>query len=203
MADSVVLLSGGVDSAVALAMQREIDAPLALTFHYGQRHHREIEAAAAVADYYDVPNTVINVDPVLFGHAALINHTGGELPARPAAEPDATYVPARNTVLLAMAAAFAESIGARRVVLGANADDAAGYPDCRPAYIEAFRDVLNQGTLSHVWVHAPLLYWPKKRIMGWANDNGVPLHLTWSCYYGGSEPCGKCGACVLREEASK
>lgn len=193
---SVVLLSGGVDSAVALALHREAVVE-ALTVDYGQRHRKELWAAAAVAEHYQVRHMLTQVDPWLFSGSALTS--GGPLPTGPAAEPDSTYVPARNTVLLALAAARAEAVGATKVIIGANLDDAAGYPDCRPGYIEAMRDVLQQGTVGHVWVDAPLLYWPKARVLDCARELGVPLELTWSCYQGGDAPCGVCGACQLRE----
>lgn len=188
---TVVLLSGGLDSAVALALQTgDVDA---LTVDYGQRHAREIMAAKDIAGHYRVAHTVVTVDPVLFKGSAL---TGtGAVPIGHATTPDATYVPARNTVLLALAAARAESIGAKRIVIGANADDAAGYPDCRRAFIEAFRDVLMHGTLGGVWVQAPLIDMRRRDIRDRATELNVPVELTWSCYVGGDEPCGECGAC--------
>jgi 7-cyano-7-deazaguanine synthase len=146
-----------------------------------------------------VPHVIAAVDPILFGGSALT--TGGPLPDVAATEPDSTYVPARNTVLIALAAARAESIGAQRIVVGCNADDAGGYPDCRPRYLTAFRDVLHEGTLGHVWVHAPLLYLTKQDVIDKAHQLNVPVGLTWSCYAGGDQPCGQCGACVLRGAA--
>lgn len=190
---TIVLLSGGVDSAFALARN---DGPVeALTVDYGQRHRREIDAAAAIADHYKVRHVVVEVDPRLFRSS--LTHIG-DVPDGVAEQPDSTYVPARNTVLLSLAAARAESIGARWVVIGANADDASAYPDCRREYIEAFRDVLIRGTVEHVWVDAPLLGMTKQQILTEAEKIGVPLHLTWSCYRGGEQPCGRCGACLTR-----
>lgn len=194
---TIVLLSGGLDSAVALASSEDVVE--ALTVDYGQRHRKEIGAAEKLAGHYNVPHTVASVDPVLFQGSALT--TGGDLPNTAAHSPDSTYVPARNTVLIALAAARAEAIGAQRVVVGCNADDAGGYPDCRPRYLAAFRDVLNEGTLGHVWVHAPLLYCTKARVMEMAEELNVPVGLTWSCYAGGNEPCGQCGACIGRGDA--
>lgn len=195
---TVVLLSGGLDSAVTLAMQT--DAVDCLTINYGQRHQREIWAAATIADYYNAHHTIVNIDARLFAGSALTDRTM-QLPNTPADTIDATYVPARNTVLLALAAARAETIGARRITIGANADDAAGYPDCRRAYIEAFRDVLNEGTRGHVWVDTPLITMTKPDIINAARQFDVPIDLTWSCYAGGDTPCGHCGACLLREQA--
>jgi 7-cyano-7-deazaguanine synthase len=194
---TVVLLSGGLDSAVALAMQRNTYLTT-LTVDYGQRHIREVDAAADIAAHYQVPNLVVTVDPRLFGGSALTEHHA-PLPDGAATAPDATYVPARNTVLLALAAAHAETLGARRIVIGANADDAGAYPDCRARYIQAFRDVLCEGTLGHVWVDAPLITTTKAEIIDLAHQLDVPIDRTWSCYAGGNEPCGRCGACQLRE----
>jgi 7-cyano-7-deazaguanine synthase len=191
---SLILLSGGLDSAVALAL---CDQPMeAMTFYYGQRHEKEVDAAKQIANHYNVPWGIAAIDPVVFGGSALTGHT--EIPDGHAESPDATYVPARNTVFLAMAAARAETIGARSIVIGANADDAAGYPDCRADYIEAYRDVLQQGTLGHIWIQAPLLWRSKADIIKLANELNVPVDLTWSCYRGSETPCGTCGACISR-----
>lgn len=197
MSGTVVLLSGGVDSTVALAMKLDAGFEVeALTVDYGQRHRREIESASKIAHHYRVEHRIVSVTPELFSGSALTSDA--EVPDGVATEPDATYVPARNTVLLALAAARADSIGARNVIIGANADDAAAYPDCRASYITAFRDVLIEGTIGHVWVSAPLLYMHKPKIIERAKQLNVPLELTWSCYQGGDEPCGTCGACISR-----
>jgi 7-cyano-7-deazaguanine synthase len=198
MSGSVVLLSGGVDSTVALDMAvgaaKEVTA---LSVDYGQRHSRELEAARQVALFYGVRHVEAKVDPVFFSGSALTSDR--EVPDGHAVSPDATYVPARNTVLLALAAAQAESIGAKNIVIGANADDQAAYPDCRRQYLEAFRDVLQFGTVNHVWVSAPLLSLTKWQISDYAKENNVPLWLTYSCYRGEEQPCGSCGACVSNE----
>lgn len=198
---TVVLLSGGLDSALVLAMALRDGEASALTIDYGQRHRREIESARAVADHYCVPHTIASIDPVLFGGSALTFDR--DVPDGAAAEPDATYVPARNTVLLALATARAESTGARCIAIGANADDAGGYPDCRRKYLEAFRGVLTTGTVGHVWLSAPLLGYTKSDVVDLAKQVGVPTDLTWSCYQGGAEPCGTCGACESRNEAMR
>jgi len=197
---SVVLLSGGLDSTVALALQLEAGKDVqALTVDYGQRHRREIMAAGDIAQHYGIKTHLVSVSPEIFFGSALTSPNVA-VPNGAASEPDATYVPARNTVLLALAAARADSIGAGQIVIGANADDAAAYPDCRPAYIHAFRDVLMTGTIGHVWVAAPLLYKSKTEIITEAHRLDVPIDLTWSCYQGGSEPCGTCGACIGRSD---
>lgn len=192
-----MLLSGGLDSALALALTAG-DTVEALTVTYGQTHHREVEAAAAIAEHYDVAHTVVAVDPRLFDSAL----TGRRpIPEGPAAEPDATYVPGRNTVLLALAASRAESRAAGRVVIGVNRDDADGYPDCRPAYLEAIGRVLALGTVNAVTIAAPCLELTKRQVVARARALEVPIGLTWSCYRGGPTPCGRCGACHLRIEA--
>lgn len=191
---NVVLLSGGLDSAVALAVSP--DAVAALTFDYGQRHHREIASATAIAKYYGVPHTIMSLDPRVFQGSALTDDV--DVPIGAANLPDATYVPARNTVFLALGAAYAESIGANKLTIGCNASDANAYPDCRAGYLEQFRDVLVAGTVGHVWISAPLLQCTKSEIVTYGNALGVPVRLTWSCYMGGERPCGVCGACVGR-----
>lgn len=192
---NVVLLSGGVDSATALALtlKKNGDADT-ITVDYGQTHRRELQAAAAIADHYNVRNTVITLAGLWFDSAL----TGlADIPTTHADQPDATYVPGRNTILIALAASRAESIGANRVVLGCNKDDAAGYPDCRREYLEAYRDVLIAGTVNHVWVTAPLLHMTKKQVIAIAQELKVPLDLTYSCYRGQEQPCGRCGACEV------
>lgn len=191
---TIVLLSGGLDSAVVLAILQQTREVEALTVDYGQRHHREIKAARAVASHYGVPHRVIEVDAGLFAGSALTYDT--EVPDGAAEAPDATYVPARNTVLIALAAARAESVGAKCVAIGSNADDAAGYPDCRPNYINAYREVLSLGTVRKLWLTAPLLSYPKPAVVRLAKHLDVPIELTWSCYRGGDVACGTCGACV-------
>lgn len=197
---TVVLLSGGLDSAVVLASMLSNQHPCeALTIDYGQRHRREIQSARALAEHYGVGHTVVSLDPALFTGSAL---TGAvDVPKGVALQPDETYVPARNTVFIALAAARAEATGAQAVAFGANKDDAAAYPDCRRKYVEALRDVLNEGTATSLWLMAPLLADTKADILAKAKRLHVPTHLTWSCYVGGDEPCGQCGACIGRGAA--
>ncbi len=191
---NVVLLSGGIDSTLALALTLNHGDADTITVDYGQSHRREIEAAAAIADHYNVRNTVITISGLWFDSAL----TGlGDIPTGHAEQPDTTYVPGRNTMLIALAASRAESIGAQRIVIGCNKDDAAGYPDCRREYIEAFRDVLISGTVNHVWVKAPLLHMTKKEVIHTAKSIDVPLALTYSCYRGEPQACGRCGACEV------
>jgi 7-cyano-7-deazaguanine synthase len=198
---TVVLLSGGVDSAVTLALATQRgDTCHTLTVDYGQQHRNELAAAKTIAEHYRVPHQTVTIDPRLFAASALTNQPE-LLPERIATQPDTTYVPARNTVLLALAVAYAETLGAARAAIGCNADDAAAYPDCRPNYITAFRDVITAGTTGYVWIDAPLLYHTKRETIQLAQQLGVPVELTWSCYTNSDTPCGVCGACQLRQAA--
>lgn len=199
---SVVLLSGGIDSTVALAISLRdgVDCGLAVTFNYGQAHWwRESTAASAVADHYGVPADVFDIRELLPATSAL---TGtGQIPAGHAKQVDATFVPGRNLVMLSVGVSIAASVGAGIVIIGANAADDAGYPDCRPAFINAIDETARQATDHQIGVWAPLLRMSKRQVV----DNGVwldaPLHLTWSCYRGGDNPCNQCGACESRNEA--
>ncbi len=197
---SVVLLSGGLDSTVILAALRHsalrsLCDVEALTVDYGQIHRNEIDAARRIADHYSVPHLVVAADRELFVGSSLTG--AGQIPTEAASRTDSTYVPARNTVLIALASARAEAIGARLVFIGANADDANAYPDCRPEYISALNEVLKIGTASAIGLLAPLTELTKKQIVKIARDLDVPLELTRSCYRGGPQACGRCGACQL------
>lgn len=198
---AIILLSGGMDSTVVLALVKERgDTVTTLTVDYGQRHRREVDAAARIADHYNVPNTVVTLDPRLFAGSSLTTGAG-EPPDSHADEPDSTLVPGRNTVLLALGTAYAESLGGGNVVIGANSGDAGGYPDCRGKFIESFRETVGIGTAGKVWVTAPLLSLTKTEIAGLARELQVPLGLAYSCYRGGEKPCNTCGACISRNEA--
>jgi 7-cyano-7-deazaguanine synthase len=191
---AVVLLSGGVDSTVALGLMLERNLYCeALTIDYGQVNNLEIEAAKKVADYYGVLHKVVPISPLLFTGSALLGF--GDIPVGEPRRPDATYVPARNTVLLALAAARAEATQSDMVVIGANADDAVGYPDCRAEYLNAFRSVLRLGTVNQIWVSTPLLLKTKREVLELGREINAPLSLTYSCYRGAEVQCGECGAC--------
>lgn len=197
---SVLLLSGGVDSLVILAQECREGRPVrCLTFDYGQQHRdAEIIAAERIAQWYAVPHHVVSL-PRLGGSAL----TGdGALPAGlHYADPAqaATVVPNRNLVLLSVAASWAVRLGRSAVLFGAHAGDAAIYPDCRPAFVEA-ADIILQLACG-VRVRAPLLRKTKRDIVLLGRELGVPFALAWSCYAGGAVPCGTCGACVERREA--
>ncbi len=197
---AVVLLSGGLDSSTALAQAvRQGNDCVALTFLYGQNHAaRESEAAGRIAAHYGVPQRVVEL-PDLFGGSAL---TGtGDLPERPAESPDASVVPGRNLMMVAAGAAYADGIGAGAVVFAANKDDEAGYADCRKDFVLPLRDAVQAGTAHRVWLHTPFLHSTKAEVVQSAMLLGMPIALTWSCYRGGAEPCGRCGACLVRAAA--
>jgi 7-cyano-7-deazaguanine synthase len=189
---SVVLLSGGVDSTVVLARSvARGDEVLAVTFDYGQTHVREVDAAERIADHYGVG---WRLAPFPLSGSAL---TGDEvIPDGHAEAVDATYVPARNLVMVSVGAHFAERFGAACVLIGANADDEAGYPDCRPKFITAMDEAVAVGTSRGVSVSAPLIAMTKQQILDLGRELGAPLGFAWSCYRGGARPCGTCGACV-------
>lgn len=193
----VVLLSGGIDSAVLLTdrVSRGDDC-LAVTFDYGQTHSREVDAAKKIAAYLNVPWRMV---PFLLGGSALTGD--GEIPDGHAETVDATYVPGRNLVMIALAAHFAERFGAAAVLLGANSDDAAGYPDCRPQFITAMDQAVSLGTARGISVAAPYAALTKAQVVALGLEFEAPLQFTWSCYRGGERPCGRCGACESREQA--
>jgi 7-cyano-7-deazaguanine synthase len=208
---AVVLLSGGLDSstclAIALSKGREV---LALTVDYGQRHRKEINAAKAVAKRLGVKeHRVLKVDLAQFGGSALTD-ARIEVPAR-RAEADIgrgippTYVPARNTVLLSLAIAYAEAAGADEVYIAANFLDYSGYPDCRPEFFAIFREVARVGTKRGVEgrpirIHTPLIRMRKADIVRTGTKLGVQFGLTWSCYHGRAKACGACDSCLLRRK---
>jgi len=209
---AVVLSSGGLDSTTALAIARaEGFDCYALTIDYGQRHRLEVEAARRVAEALGArEHALIAVDLRRFGGSALT----ADLPLPIDRKPDTmtdipiTYVPARNTVFLALALAWAETVGAQDIFIGANVLDSSGYPDCRPEYLEAFERMATLATragvegTSRFRIRAPLITLTKADIVRRAMELGVDLSLTWSCYdpQPGPRPCGGCDSCVLRRK---
>jgi 7-cyano-7-deazaguanine synthase len=205
---AVVLLSGGLDSMTAAALARREGCDLyALTVRYGQVHAREIEAARRVAAALAVTrHAELTVDLAAFGGSALVGD--GEVPKdRPADASDipSTYVPARNTVLLSLALAWAETVGAGRIVIGVNAVDYSGYPDCRPEYIAAFEYLATLATKAGVEgrplrVWAPLQHLTKAGIIRVGLELGLDYGLTHSCYdpRPDGRPCGHCDSCLIR-----
>jgi 7-cyano-7-deazaguanine synthase len=227
---AVVLLSGGLDSTTALAIAKSAGfAVNALTFNYGQRHAAEVEAAKTIArDAAVVRHEIIEIDLRVFGGSALTAdiavpkdrelHAAGD-PARTdevkkarsgsvgaEREIPVTYVPARNTIFLSYALAFAEVIGASTIFIGVNALDYSGYPDCRPEYIRAFEEMANLATRAgvegktHLTIRTPLISLTKAEIIKLGASLGVDYSGTTSCYDPGpnGEACGRCDACQLR-----
>lgn len=203
---SVVLLSGGMDSATCLALAARDHPPVrALTLVYGQRHDREVRAARRLARRFGVArHTVLElpIGPLL---SSALTDRSRRLPkaGRRRNRIPSTYVPARNTILLSVALGYAESVGAGSIYYGANAVDYSGYPDCRPEYVRAFAHLARLATREGVEgrpirVRAPLIRRSKAEIVRLGDRLGVPWALTWSCYAGGSRPCGRCDACRLR-----
>ena len=207
MSDAVVLLSGGLDSYTAAAIARAEGFRLfALTVRYGQRHAAEIDASRRVAANLGVVRHVeIDVDLSMFGGSSLTTDTPvpkdrqiipSEIPS--------TYVPARNTVFLSLALGWAEVLGAHDIVIGVNALDYSGYPDCRPEYIAAFEQLASLATARGMQgerfrIHAPLQMLTKAQIIRRGVELGLDYGLTHSCYDPGpSGPCGRCDSCVLR-----
>jgi 7-cyano-7-deazaguanine synthase len=206
---AVVLLSGGLDSATALAMANANGFSChALSFSYGQRHNIELKCAEEVAKALGVVSHVVtNIDLSAWGGSALTSDIAvpkqgieGGIPV--------TYVPARNTIFLSLALGYAEAIGARDIFIGINAVDYSGYPDCRKVFIQAFQTMANLATKAGVegdpfTINAPLLEMSKVQIIKRGLELGVDYSMTQSCYdpVQSGEPCRKCDACRLRDAA--
>jgi 7-cyano-7-deazaguanine synthase len=202
---AVVLLSGGLDSMVCAGLAREAGYDvLALTVDYNQRHRVELEAARRIAADLAVRHILLPMDLSVFGGSALTDDIA--VPKSGVGEGiPVTYVPARNTVFLSLALAWAEAAGARDLFVGVNALDYSGYPDCRPEFIAAFQDLANRATKAGVegdpfTIHAPLLHMTKADIAREAARLGLDASLSHSCYdpAPGGAACGECDACRLR-----
>lgn len=210
--DAVILLSGGLDSATVAALAKEQGFHLhALSFRYGQRHVRELEAAQKVISFLGIDHHVIvDFDLRSIGGSAL---TGNIAVPKDRTEQQisqgipSTYVPARNTIFLSFALALAERIEGQDIFFGANQLDYSGYPDCREEYIRAFEQMANLATkagiegTSKICIHAPLLHMSKAEIIQKGHALGVDYSLTWSCYdpqAEGERACGRCDSCQLR-----
>ena len=206
MKNAVVLLSGGLDSATVLAIARaEGYACHALSVDYGQRHRAELAAAQRVAHLLGAQqHRVVHIDLAVFGGSALTDRCIA-VPLQPSAGIPATYVPARNTIMLSLALAYAEVSEAEHIFIGVNAVDYSGYPDCRPAYIEAFGRMANLATRAAIEgrplsIHAPLQYLSKAEIIRRGTALGVDYAQTVSCYQAdeAGRACGVCDSCRLR-----
>lgn len=209
MPRAVVLLSGGLDSYTTAAVaKRDGFAVCALSFNYGQRHARELEASRAVADALDVEQHLeLDLDLTKIGGSALTS-SGIDVPKDQPIDPaviPSTYVPARNTIFLSVALGWAEVLGAADIFIGVNALDYSGYPDCRPEFIRAFEQLARLATRAGVEgeplkVHTPLIALSKAEIIRLGLSLGLDYGLTLSCYDPGANgrPCGHCDSCRLR-----
>jgi 7-cyano-7-deazaguanine synthase len=208
MQPAIVLLSGGLDSATALAIARARNfRSFALSVHYGQRHHAELAAAKRVAAFLGAhEHRVMGVDLAGIGGSALTDESLA-MPESPTEGIPVTYVPARNTLLLSLALGWAEVVGALDIFVGVNAVDYSGYPDCRPEFIAAFEKLALVATKAGVEgrrfkIHAPLINMSKADIIRTGIELGVDYGMTVSCYQADTEgrACGRCDSCRLRTE---
>ena len=211
---AVVLVSGGLDSTTCLAIAREQNFDLyALTLNYGQRHDHELNSARMIIDFFNIhDHSIIDIDLAQFGGSALTDQI--DVPKkRDLSDMDeipVTYVPARNTVFLSLALAWAEVLGSFDIFIGVNALDYSGYPDCRPEYISSFEKTANLATKAGVSgssfkIHTPLIDMTKSEIIKVGLDLGIDYSLTSSCYDPDQDgnPCGLCDACYLRLKGFK
>jgi len=203
---AVVLVSGGLDSvtALAIAQSRGFDC-YALSVDYGQRHHSELDAAQRVADAAGVPLKVLPLDLRSVGGSALTDDI--DVPEEEGAGIPVTYVPARNTIMLSLALAYAEVLDANDIFIGVNAVDYSGYPDCRPEFIEAYQQMARLATKAGVeggemTIHTPLIDLTKSEIIQTGMGLGVDYSMTVSCYQADGEgrACGVCDSCRIRKE---
>jgi len=198
---AIVLLSGGLDSSTTLywALYHGYEC-YALIFDYGQRHKKELKSAVKIAKRAKVPYQIIKIKLPWKGSSLLDKNK--KIPVRKDLKGiPSTYVPARNTIFLSFATSYAEAIGAGVILIGANAIDFSGYPDCRPSFYRAFQQVIKKGTKKQkIKVLTPLINKTKAQIVKLALKLKVPVELTWSCYEGGKKPCGKCDSCKLRKK---
>ena len=207
----VILLSGGLDSTTVLAIAKsEGYQPYAISFHYGQRHVHELSAAKRIAQQMGVSeHTIVELNLRQFGGSALTDNI--DVPKRTStdeigSEIPITYVPARNTIFLSFALAWAETLGASDIFIGVNALDYSGYPDCRPEYIDAFERMANLATKAavegtqRITIHTPLIDMTKAEIVRRGLELGVDYSMTTSCYDPNETgaACGHCDACLLR-----
>lgn len=205
---AIILLSGGLDSTVALAIAHAKGRQcFGLSFDYSQRHLVELKAASRIASHYNIPHKVVTIDPSVFGQSALIDKdhpipTGRTVEEIEKGGIPSSYVPARNTLFLSYAMGFAEMMGAEEIYFGAAASDRFGYPDCRPAFIDAFQGVIDAATNGQAKLVTPLKDWDKSEIIRQGEALCAPLHLSISCYNPSSDgiACRICDACILREK---
>ncbi len=209
MNKAIVLLSGGLDSATTAAIAiAEGYETIALSFRYGQRHYKELEAAKKIVQALGIKQHFItDIDLSQWGGSSLTDEsiTIPQDGVQPNVIPS-TYVPGRNTVFIAIALSLAEAKNAQAIYLGINAVDYSGYPDCRPEYLAAYQQLANLSSKAGIEGHAPKLIAPlvkdsKADIVRRALELNVPIADTWSCYQGGETPCGLCDSCRIRDRA--
>ncbi len=209
----MVLSSGGVDSTTALGLavsKYGKENVIALSISYGQKHDKEIQAAINVSEYYGVEHLFLDLAEIFqYSDCTLLKQSDKEIPLESYAEqiketkgnkPVSTYVPFRNGLFLSSAASIALSKGCSVIYYGAHADDAAGfaYPDCSPVFNEAMNKAIYEGSGHQLTIEAPFVNMNKAGVVKMGLELGVPYELTWSCYEGGDEPCGKCGTWQVR-----
>ncbi len=214
MKHAVCLLSGGIDSTVTAKIAKSRGYKIsALSFDYGQRNRRELESAEKISTWLNSDHKIFEIDLGQIGGSALTDEI--EIPATKTPQEikssnkiPATYVPARNTIFLSIALAYAEVIDANAIFIGANSIDYSGYPDCRPKYFKRFQELADTATKKGlegrgVEIKTPLLYLTKADIIKKGVELKVPFQYTWSCYRGGEKACGRCDSCVLRLDGFK
>ncbi|MGA9289281.1 MAG: 7-cyano-7-deazaguanine synthase QueC [Anaerobacillus sp.] len=203
---AVIVLSGGLDSTTCMGMAKEKGYELyPITFHYGQKHNREVEQAKKVAEYYNAPDhRIVNISFLnQIGGSALTDDSIDVPTDLDEDEIPVTYVPARNMIFLSLASAYAEVIGAEAIYIGVSAVDYSGYPDCRPEFIESMNETVNLATKagatgSEMRIETPLINLTKADTVSEGLRLNVPYELTTSCYNGEEEACGECDSCRLR-----
>ena len=204
--NTVVILSGGMDSATCLALGKIVSGKItAVSFNYGQQHDKEIEFAKQLADYFKVSHRVIELGKLAQSFkTALAKGHSDEIPKGATDGVPPTYVPMRNTIMLSIAAGLAESENFDTIFYGANIIDYSGYPDCRPEYIDSMNSMLEQAIVNQtVVIEAPILHLTKKDVVVLGSELGVPWEMTWSCYRGGDKACGECPSCEYRLKGFK
>ena len=210
MMKAVVLLSGGLDSSVTLSLAKSQGFDVyALSFDYGQKHHKELQRAQMIAERAHVSaHKIISLNMNSWGGSSLTDQNleieQGDIHRENIPN---TYVPARNMVFLSIAASYAEAIGARHIFIGISEVDYSGYVDCREDFIQAMEQAINKGTVSGavdnkpIKIHAPFIHSTKAEEITLGAKLGVDFSLTWSCYRGEETPCGTCDSCLLRAKA--
>jgi len=201
---TVLLLSGGLDSTTLLYYLKDLGYEIyCLSFDYGQRHSKELEAAKKIAEIKKVPHKIVditNINELLLG-SSLTSDIDIPYGHYKDESMKSTVVPNRNMILLSLAIGYAVSIDADKVSYAAHSGDHAIYPDCRPIFYDRMNEVAEIANYKQIKIEAPFINIDKKEIVKIGEKLGVPFDLTWTCYEGKDEPCGKCGSCIERKEA--